>query len=155
MHVFGKNVISCENYANVFWQLGGGEIEYIHKLYQRTYVSTDWQTKLSKVASHLKVPTRGGRHTFGGLVLPLRWVAPATISQKWSWNRKKGRRHATLWSISFLFCFIIFFYLYVKNWSKMSSRIRGANSKNETAGFSSPNISESCSKWVLAGNFWF
>ena len=57
MHVFGKNVISCENYANVFWQLGGGEIEYIHKLYQRTYVSTDWQTKLSKVASHLKVPT--------------------------------------------------------------------------------------------------
>ena len=63
-------------------------------------------------------PGRGGRHTFGGLLLPLRWVAPATISQKWSWNRRKGRRHATLWSICCLFCFINFFWFICQNFEK-------------------------------------
>ena len=62
---------------------------------------------------------------FGGLLLPsvgcsysLRWVAPATISQKWSGNRRKGRRHATLWSICCLFCFINFFWFICQNFEK-------------------------------------
>ena len=35
----------------------------------------------------------------------------------------------------------------------MIAQIRGAHSKNETAGLSTLNLSESCSKWVLVGNF--
>ena len=46
-----------------------------------------------------------------------------------------------------------FFGLYVKILRKMIARIRGAHSKNETAGLSTLNLSESCSKWVLVGNF--
>ena len=39
--------------------------------------------------------------------------------------------------------------LFVNILRKSSSRIPGAHSKNETAEFSTPNLPESCSKWVL------
>ena len=87
-------------------------------LWRHPSTRLSYNTKRPKISPPERAWIRGGRHTFGGLLLLLRWVAPATISQKWSWNRRKGRRHATLWSICCLFCFINFFWFICQNFEK-------------------------------------
>ena len=91
-------------------------------------------------------PSVGCSCPFGGLLLPLYLRNEVEIGEKADVTPPYGQ-------FAVFFASYIFFGLYVKILRKMSSRIRGANSKNEMAGFSSPNLSESCSKWVLVGNF--